>query len=136
IKARGEFRAQVGHVIDVMATCAEVAGAKYPEKVGDRAVTPTEGKSLVPAFADKPVERDFLAWEHERNRAVLAGRGKLVGMHGKPWELYDLDADRTEMHDLSSAMPGTVAELSAKWDAWAKRTNVLPYPPGKTGKKD
>jgi arylsulfatase len=129
IAAKGEFRHQVGHVIDVMATCVEVGRAAYPAKV-----PPMEGKSLVPAFADKPVERDFLAWEHERNRAIRAGKWKLAAVHGKPWELYDLDADRTELTDLAAKMPDKVAELSAKWDEWAKRTNVLPYPRAK--KKD
>jgi arylsulfatase A-like enzyme len=131
IAARGELRKQVGHVIDVMATCVDVGGATYPTKLGDRAITPMEGKSLVPAFADKPVERDFLAWEHERNRAIRAGDWKLVAVHGKPWELYDLSADRTEMTDLAAKMPDKVAELAAKWEAWAKRTNVLPYPKSK-----
>jgi arylsulfatase len=134
IAAKGEFRHQVGHVIDVMATCVEVGRATYPAKVGERAITPIEGKSLIPAFADKPVERDFLAWEHERNRAIRAGKWKLAAVHGKPWELYDLEADRTELTDLAARMPDKVAELSAKWDEWAKRTNVLPYPRAK--KKD
>ncbi|MBA4062449.1 MAG: arylsulfatase [Isosphaera sp.] len=131
IAARGELRHQVGHVVDVMATCVELAGARYPEKVGDRAVTPTEGKSLVPAFAGKPVDRDLLGWEHERNRAVRAGNWKLVALRGKPWELYDLAADPTESTDLAAKMPEKVKDLAARWDEWAGRTNVLPYPPGK-----
>jgi arylsulfatase A-like enzyme len=134
LAARGEFRHQVGHVIDLMATCVDVSGAKYPAAVGDRKITPMEGKSLVPAFTDKPVERDLLAWEHERNRAVRVGKWKLVAVHGQPWELYDLEADPTELTDLAAKMPEKVADLSAKWDAWAKRTNVLPYPVAK--KKD
>jgi arylsulfatase len=117
-----------------MATCVDVSGARYPATVGDRKITPMEGKSLAPAFAGKPLERDLLAWEHERNRAVRVGKWKLVGVHGKPWELYDLDADPTELTDLAAKIPEKVADLSAKWDAWAKRTNVLPYPAAK--KKD
>jgi arylsulfatase len=128
IAAKGEFRHQVGHVIDLMATCVDMGGARYPAAVGDRKITPMEGKSLVPAFTDKPAERDLLAWEHERNRAVRAGKWKLVAVRGKPWELYDLEADPTELTDLAAKMPEQVTELSAKWDAWAKRTNVLPYP--------
>ena len=131
IAVRGELRKQVGHVIDVMATCVDVSGATYPAKLGDRAITPMEGKSLVPAFADNPVEREFLAWEHERNRAIRAGDLKLVAVHGKPWELYDLASDRTELTDLAARLPDKVTELAGKWDAWAKRTNVLPYPVGK-----
>jgi arylsulfatase len=136
IAAKGEFRHQVGHVIDVMATCVEVGGATYPAKVGDHAIPSMEGKSLLPAFANKPIERDFLVWEHERNRAIRAGKWKLVAVHEKPWELYDLDTDRTELTDLAAKMPEKVAELSAEWDAWAKRTNVLPYPPAPKRKKN
>jgi arylsulfatase A-like enzyme len=136
IAAKGQFRHQVGHVIDLMATCVEVSGATYPAKVGDRLITPMEGKSLLPAFAGKPIERDFLAWEHERNRAIRAGKWKLAAVHERPWELYDLESDRTELTDLAATMPDKVAELSAKWDAWAKRTNVRPQPPAPKRKKD
>lgn len=135
IAARGKLRTQVGHVIDVMATCVEVSNARYPTKVGDRAITPMEGKSLLPAFADRPLERDLLAWEHERNRAIRVGKWKLVALHGKDWELYDVEADRTEETDLAGKMPEKVKELSAAWDTWAKRTNVLPYPTARK-KKD
>ncbi|HET6573153.1 MAG TPA: arylsulfatase, partial [Fimbriiglobus sp.] len=124
IAAKGELRRQPGHLIDIMATCLDLSGAKYPE-----GKTPPEGKSLVPAFADKPIERDANYWEHEGNRAVRVGDWKLVakGPGGK-WELYDLKADRTELHDLASANPEKVKELIAKWEAWAKRAKVLPWP--------
>jgi arylsulfatase len=129
IAAKGELRDQVGHVIDVMATCLDVTGAKYPD-----GKTPPEGKSLVPAFAGKSLERDSLGWEHEGNRAIRAGKWKLVARRDGPWELYDLDADRTEQADLAATHPDRVKELSAKWDQWAKRTNVLPRPtPKKKG---
>lgn len=128
IAARGEFRDQVGHVIDVMATCVDVGGAKYPEKRGETAVTPMEGKSLAPAFAGKPLDRDYLAWEHEGSRAIRAGKWKLVAKAGGAWELYDLDADPVELTDLAAKQPDRVKELAAKWDEWAKRVGVLPYP--------
>jgi arylsulfatase A-like enzyme len=128
IADRGELRPHVGHLIDVMATLVEVSGATYPAKANGQDIPPMEGKSLVPAFAGKLVERPFLAWEHERNRAIRAGKWKLAALHGKPWELYDLEADRTEMNDLAAQMPDRVKELAALWEQWAKRTNVLPYP--------
>jgi arylsulfatase len=133
--ARGEVRNQSGHVIDLMATCADVSGAKYPARWRDAAVTPMEGRSLRPAFANKPVARDFLAWEHERNKAIRAGDWKLVGVHGRDWELYDLAADRTEMNDLAAKHPDKVKELAARWEAWAKRVNVVPYPEKKKGNR-
>jgi arylsulfatase len=128
IKARGELRHQPGHLIDVMATCLDVAGAKYPERLGGQAIAPPEGKSLVPAFANRPLEREALYWEHEGNRAVRAGQWKLVAKGpAAKWELYDLAADRTEMHDLAGKHAGRVKEMAEKWEAWAKRAKVLPW---------
>ena len=128
IAARGESRDQAGHIIDVMATCLDVCGAKYPAARGGVAATPPEGVSLAPAFAGKPLGRDFLAWEHEGNRAARSGPWKLVAVRGGPWELYDLDADLTESRDLASAEPKRVAELAARWQQWATRCQVLPAP--------
>jgi arylsulfatase len=128
IAARGGLRHQPGHLIDVMATCLDVGGAKYPEKVGENPVTPPEGKSLVPAFADRPIDRDAIYWEHEGNRAVRAGDWKLVakGPGGK-WELYNIPADRAEANDLAAKQPEKVKELRQKWEAWAKRADVIPW---------
>ena len=125
IKTPGEFRQQPGHLVDIMATCVDVAGAKYPAEFKGQAIQPMEGRSLVPAFANQPIEREALYWEHEGNAAIRVGDMKLVrlGANGA-WELYDLKADRTEQHDLSAAKPDLARELAAKWDAWAERCNV------------
>jgi arylsulfatase len=135
ITAKGEFRDQVGHIIDVMSTCVDVSGARYPARVGMNAITPMEGKSLLPAFAGKPIERAYVAWEHQGNRAVRAGRWKLVAKEGGKWELFDIDADQTEQSDLSTKMPDRVKELAATWDEWAKRCFIVPYPKAKKGKR-
>src|SRR5262249_47376209 len=113
---------------DVMATCVDVGKATYPAKASGHDIPPMEGKSLVPAFADRPIERPLLAWEHERNRAIRMGKWKLVSLHGKPWDLHDLEADRTEWNDLAAGQPDRVKDMAARWEQWAKRTNVLPYP--------
>ena len=128
IPAKGELRKQPGHLIDIMATCLDLSGAKYPEKVGEQAIIPPEGKSLVPAFANQLLERDAIYWEHEGNRALRAGDWKLVAKGpGAKWELYDIAKDRTEGNDLASAYPQRVKELTEKWEAWAKRCQVLPW---------
>ncbi len=54
------------------------------------------------------------------------GKWKLVAKADQPWELYDMETDRTEMHDLAAREPRIAAELEAKWDAWATRADVLP----------
>ena len=135
VKAKGEFRTQPGHIIDLMATCVEVAGANYPAESGGSKILPYEGRSLVPAFANQPLEREFLAWEHEGNRAIREGKWKLVSLAGSQWELYDMDADRVEMNNLAATDPGRVREMAANWDAWARRTHVLPKPGDMAKKK-
>jgi len=128
IAAKGELRTEPGHLIDIAATCVEVAGATYP-----MAATPLEGKSLLPAFAGKPLGREAIFWEHEGNRAVRVGDWKLVAKHGGKWELYDIAKDRVESTELAAKEPARVKEMVAKYDAWAKRALVEPWPVG--GKK-
>ncbi|MSU66188.1 MAG: arylsulfatase [Opitutus sp.] len=134
IAARGEYRAQPGHVIDVMATVVDVAHATYPASFNGRPILPMEGRSLVPAFANQPVPREALFWEHEGNAAVRVGDWKLVreGRTGV-WELYDLRTDRTELHSLAAAQPTRARELADRWEAWAQRAHVKPYPPAGAG---
>jgi len=67
-------------------------------------------------------------WEHEGNRAVRAGTWKLVGEHGKPWELYDMSQDRTELNDLADRERERVDELAKLYGAWAERCGALPWP--------
>jgi arylsulfatase len=128
IKSKGELRRQPGHLIDIMATCVDVAGATYPTEHDGEKITPMEGRSLVPVFADRPIERDAIYWEHEGNRAIRVADWKLVAKGpAAAWELYDLGADRTEMHNLAKDHPDRVQELAAKWEAWARRAQVLPW---------
>ncbi|MHB1562179.1 MAG: sulfatase-like hydrolase/transferase, partial [Isosphaeraceae bacterium] len=128
MKSRGGLCRQPGHLIDVMATCIDVAGASFPaEQAGEKTVLP-EGRSLVPAFNDQPIARDALYWEHEGNRAIREGDWKLVarGPRGR-WELYDMATDRVESKDLANKQPEIVARLTRKWEAWAHRAKVLPW---------
>jgi arylsulfatase len=126
VAAKGELRHQPGHLIDIMATCVDVGGATYPKEFNGKPILPMEGTSLVPAFTNKPLQRDALYWEHEGNAAVRVGDYKLVRKGGGgAWELYDLVKDRTELNDLAGQMPDKAKELAAKWNAWAERCNVL-----------
>ncbi|MBN1479478.1 arylsulfatase [candidate division KSB1 bacterium] len=144
ISARNELRGQPGHLIDIMATCVDVAGAQYPATCAGNNITAMEGVSLVPSFANLELEREApLYWEHEGNRAVRLGAWKLVSRaHERPqhwtgidvlamenWELYDLEQDRTELHDLAAQYPDRVAEMAALWQSWAERVGAVPKPP-------
>ena len=130
IHRAGELEQQPGHIIDLMATCIDLSGATYPKEFNGHDLYPVEGRSLVPAFDRKPIARDEpIFWEHEGNRAMREGKWKLVAKNpGGKWELYDMEADRTEMHDLAKELPDKLDEMKARWETWAKRTKALPWP--------
>jgi arylsulfatase len=128
IRSRGKLRHQPGHLIDIMATCVDVSLAEYPSEYKGNSITPMEGRSLVPAFDSKP-------WEHEGNRAVRQGKWKLVSRHPGEWELYDLEADRTELNDLAQKHPAKLAELKSLYESWAERCGVRPWPARKPARK-
>lgn len=127
----GTLEQQPGHLIDLMATCVQLAGVTYPRERRDQTIPPMEGVSLAPALLGQPLARTQpLFWEHEGNRAIREGDWKLVSKFPGDWELYDMAADRTETHDLAAQHPERVKELAARWDAWAKRVGVATWPLG------
>lgn len=127
VEARGEFRHQPAQLPDVMATFLEIAGTDYPATRDGREVKPLEGASMVPTFTDAPHNREVLYWEHEGNRAVRKGKWKLVAKCNQPWELYDMDADRSELSNLAPDNPGIVDELTRLYQTWAERCHVMEF---------
>lgn len=123
VKGRNAVTHQTAHLIDIMATCVEVTGAKYP----GAPIQPMEGKSLLPVFQGGSIGDRILFWEHMGNRAALEGRWKLVSHYPNDWELYDLEADRTEMNDLAARMPEKAARLREYYGRWAGRCGVAPW---------
>ena len=126
IAQRGEVRHTPGYLPDIMATILDVTGAPYPQNLDGRSILPLEGHSLRESFAADVDERPPMFWEHEGNAAVRIGRWKLVRQYPGEWELYDMQADRTESTDLAARQPERVAEMKAQYDAWAERCGVLP----------
>src|SRR5205823_9089681 len=110
IAARGQLTAEVGHVIDLLPTFLELAGAEYPKSFHNRELTPLAGKSLVPVLQGGRLGERTLGWEHEGNRAVRVGDWKLVAPYRGEWELYDLKSDRTELNNLAAKHPAQVTE--------------------------
>lgn len=127
IGARGEWRHQPAQLPDIMATFLDVSGVTCPATRQGRQVQPLEGASMVPTFTNRPHGREVLYWEHEGNRAVRKGRWKLVCKYPDTWELYDMDADRTETRNLIERHPDVVKELVALYDQWAQRCGVMPW---------
>lgn len=124
----GKWITDTGHVIDVMATCLDLAGATWPAQWRGSAPLPVQGTSLAPSFTGKKVQRSSpLFWEHEGHRAVRDGDWKLVATFNEPWELYNIATDRTEMNNLATSRPEVVAKLVGKYEAWAASAGVMPW---------
>ena len=127
IGADATVRTNAHQLTDVMATVIEAAGAEYPELRNGRRMLPLEGRSMVPSLHGEAEDPDrVLFWEHEGNSGARRGKWKLVRKYGLDWELYDMAADRTELHDLAARHPVLVSDLSAAYQEWADRCGVLP----------
>ena len=123
IRKGGGLTSQPGHLVDLMATCVDVAGAKYP----GAPVKPMEGATLRPIFEGSERAGHDIYWEHEGNRAVRHGNWKLVSRYPDRWELYNLEADRTEMRNLAEQEPARLKQMIAMYEAWAARCGVVPW---------
>lgn len=128
----GSFARARGHVIDLMATALDLAGATLPETFAGATPHPLQGASLRPLFEGQPDRPDYpaLFGEHEGGRSVLSGDGwKLLKDRGeKEWRLYNVKVDETEMNDLSAQEPERVKTMQAMWERWANENEVLPKP--------
>jgi arylsulfatase A-like enzyme len=122
--ARPGLRHDPAHVIDLMATCIEVAGVRYPRRFAGERIQPLEGKSLEPAFRGGKLASRPLFFEHEANRAVRVAEWKLVSRYPGPWELYNVVADRSEMNNLAGKQPERVKDLARQYEKWAARVGV------------
>ena len=120
-KRNGTFTRQHAYLPDFMATCIELARVRYPDKMPSLA-----GKSLLPALRSsrKPVHTEAIYWEHEGNAAMRAGDLKLVREYEKPWELYNLAKDRTELNNLMTANSEVGGEMIRRWESWANKNGV------------
>ncbi len=131
IEEKNEFRKQPSHIVDIMATCVDVAGAEYPSNYKNNTITPMAGSSLIPTFKNQEQKDRMLCWEHEGNKAIRVGDYKLVSRWKKDseynWELYNLAADRTETNNLIAEMPDKAKEMEKQWKEWAIKTGVLTW---------
>ena len=128
---RGGFSQELCHVIDIMATCIDLAGAEYPESFKGHSIIPLEGKSLQPVFTGmRRVGHDYLGFEHFNEAALISRDGWKIVRPGEnvPWELYDLNSDRTERHNVARQHPQRVTEMVKDYESWEQRCMVLPKP--------
>jgi arylsulfatase len=134
--AKGSINRTVGHLIDIMPTVLDAAGATYPkEDLQRRDVPATEGRSLLPALDGKQVPLAHPVFiEHDGNCALITEEWKLVADDGRgegPWSLYNMKTDRCELTDVAAQHPEVVKNLDGQWRAIANRIGAR-----RTGKSD
>ena len=119
----GSITRERGHVVDMMATCIELAGGEYPEKFAGQTIRSHESLSLVPVINGKSQPHDHAyLFNHNRTYAVIQGDYKIVKEGKGDWALYNFAKDRTETNDLASKHPEKVEALSKLWHArWGKK---------------
>lgn len=124
------------HVMDLMPTICEAAAATYPGEFDGRPIRPMEGRSLLSPIRGKSTTERSLGFEHQGARALRRGKWKIVWSKRMPheiqWELYNLAEDRCETEDLAREQPDRVRAMTAEWERWARRVQVI-YEPPSTG---
>jgi arylsulfatase len=116
-----------GHIIDIMPTLLELAGASYPDEFNGHRIQAMEGRSLVPLLRGETRAPAVYVWEHEGNRAIRDGDYKLVNRLGSEWELFDMRVDRLEANDLAARMPDKVTQMAALYEREAARIGIRPW---------
>jgi arylsulfatase A-like enzyme len=112
ISQPGAIRETPGHVIDIVPTILDLAGATPAKKK-----VPFPGQSLLPTFKEDTGESRTLWFSHRNNEALRNGDWKLVKPNDGPWELYNLKEDRTETNDMAAQYPEKVEALKKQWNA-------------------
>jgi arylsulfatase A-like enzyme len=122
----GSISHQPGHLIDFMATFLDLGHASYPQQIGRRVIDPLQGKSLLPIFLGKTRRpHETLYFHFGTDRGLRQGPWKLVSAKLGGWELYNIDKDRTELHDLAAEMPKRVETMQADWFRTAAHVDRL-----------
>ncbi|MBP85206.1 MAG: sulfatase [Planctomycetaceae bacterium] len=122
LKEAGGITHQPGHLVDIMATCLDLAGVEYPGSYNGKPIGPARGKTLTPILAGQQREpHDAILFTfYGTHNALRVGQWKLVNIDNGEWELYNLKEDRTELNDLSKSEPAKLRELKQRWDELVK----------------
>ncbi|MEG3659936.1 arylsulfatase [Arenibacter palladensis] len=128
---KGIVKDNPAHVVDIMATCIDLANTSYPKNYKGHVIKPTVGKSMLPILMGKSTEgtQEVYFWEHFGAAALRKKEWKLVRLDKDgPWELYNLAKDRTEINNVAESNPKIVQELKKEWEDLAQKYEVYPAP--------
>ncbi|HEY3943824.1 MAG TPA: arylsulfatase [Solirubrobacteraceae bacterium] len=138
IKARGEVRHQYHHAIDIVPTILDCLGVEAPESIKGHVQSSFDGISMHYSFdeATIPTARSTQFYSMLGSRAIWHEGWKAITTHptiagwahfnDDTWELYNVEADRAELHDLSAEHPDKLRELINLWFSEAGRNGAFP----------
>jgi len=103
----------------------DVTGAEYPQTYNDEQINPFDGVSLLPLINESEVLREKpLFWQWQNGKAIRKGKWKLVSDNKGPWELYNMETDQTETHDLIDQFPDVAIQLESDWENWINAGSI------------
>ena len=136
INGDGSIRRSFCHAIDVMPTILELTGTEAPQEFNGVAQMPLHGASLVPTLSstDATPARTVQYFEMLSHRGIWQDGWKAVVRHvsgtswddDDKWELYHLDKDFSESHDLAADQPERLEAMIELWWEEARKHGVLP----------
>ena len=139
IKAHGEVRNQYHHSTDIVPTILEVCGLEMPKVYRGVEQLPLSGVSMRYSFEaapDAPTQKKRQYYAMLGTRGIWQDGWRAAAVHAPltdkghfeddRWELYHVDADRSESKDLAEEYPEKVKELVKAWFEEAETNHVLP----------
>ena len=138
IKARGEIRHQYHHAIDVVPTILDCLGVDAPETIKGHVQSSFDGISMRYSFdqGSIPSGRSTQFYSMLGSRAIWHEGWKAVTTHptvagwghfnDDTWELYHVETDRSEVHDLAAEHPDKLRELVNLWFSEAGANGAFP----------
>ncbi len=153
IKAAGEVRSQYAHAIDLVPTVLDALGLEPPESIKGVTQSSIQGLSFAHTFNDAAAEsrRRTQYFEmmghrsiyHDGWRAVCPWPGPSFAEAGKPfgspitrgmleeldaggWELYHVEEDFAENHDVAAENRDRLIAMIATWYVEAGKYDVMP----------
>lgn len=142
----GGIRGQFSHISDVVPTILEATGTQAPNDVDGVPQKPFDGISLNYVFAapEAPSRRRTAYFEILENAAIyrdgwvaatapsympwqlFAADRPRIDFNQRRWELYHVERDFSEAHDLAAREPERLSAMKALFLEEARRNNVLP----------
>jgi arylsulfatase A-like enzyme len=139
IKAHGEVRDNYVNVCDITPTIYDLLGVTPPAEVGGIAQKPLDGVSFKAALenpsADTGKDTQFYTMLGTRgiwhkgwfaNTVHAATPAGWSHFEQDRWELYNIEADRSQCHDLAAEEPDKLDEMKKLWFDEAAKYNGLP----------